>query len=59
MKRSLMSCLPVKRRIQFFIFRLKHWKDIKNLMAKIEHDLIYGTSDIEPKGILSVAEEEK
>ena len=57
MRNNLMSCLPTRKRIQFFIFRLKHWKEIKKLRAAIDREFIYGTSDEKPKGLIKAAEE--
>ena len=57
MRRNLMSCLPMRKRVQFFIYRLKHWREIKKLKIAIDSELIYGTGIEKPNGIIKAAEE--
>lgn len=47
-----MSKKRMKEKIIWLVYRLLYRKEIKELLKKIEYNLINGTSDIKPKGIL-------
>lgn len=59
MRRNLMSCLSFKHRIGWIAYRLTHWRKMKDLRAKVDHAILYGTSDTEPKGLTRAEEEER